>query len=214
MTQVNSYEISGYQQTRIRYSIFSTNENSECLAIMFPGIGYTVQGPVFHFSTGLFLNKSIDVLQLEYPYDNSYYEMFTDNQLSEAVLYDSGAMIDHVLRDRKYKYFYLVGKSFGTIAMSNELKKERFRMAKAVWLTPLMKRDDVWATMFESTQKGLCMIGDWDRHYDEDKFAQLVLKPNFTAKLYPNVHHGLDYEGDTLKSIDLLKDIIHDINQF
>ena len=214
MNEVNQYEIPGFQARIIRYSIFSANKNSDCLAIMFPGIGYTVQGPVFHFATGLYLNKGVDVLQLEYPYEDTFYQPFTDNQLCEAVIYDSGAMIDHALRDRKYRYFYLFGKSFGTIAMSHELKKERFNKAKAVWLTPLMKREDVWATMYESIQKGLCMIGNRDRHYDGDKFKQLVLKPNFTAKVYPNVRHGLDYEGDTLKSIDVLKDMIRDIDQF
>ena len=214
VTQINRYEVSGYRGRRIRYTAFSTNKDSNSLAIMFPGIGYTVQGPVFHFATGLYLNKGTDVLQLEYPYEDSFYEQFTDGQLCEAVIYDSGALIDQFLKERKYDNFYLVGKSFGTIAMSNELRNTRFNDAKAVWLTPLMKRDDVWAAMYESTGKGLCIIGDQDHHYDENRLKQLDEQLNFITKLYPNVHHGLEYEGDILKSVDILKGIIHEIDRF
>ncbi|OCA89246.1 hypothetical protein [Bacillus sp. FJAT-27986] len=214
MEEVNSNEVSGYKEKRIRYSIFSTNKDSRSLAIMFPGLGYTVHGPLFHFATGLYLNKGIDVLQLEYPYGDSFYEDFTYKQLVEAVIYDSGAMIDHALKDREYENFYLIGKSLGTIAMSNELKKSQFKDAKAVWLTPLLKRDDVWSAMKDSSVKGLCFIGDHDHQYIEDRFKQLDYHPSMKTRLYPKVYHGMDYEGDILKSIDVLKDIIGEIDQF
>ena len=213
MTQVTSYEVSGYKEKKIRYSTFSTNKDTDSLVIMFPGLGYTVRGPVFHFATGLYLNKGIDVLQLEYPYEDSFYDNFSNKQLDEAVIHDSEAMIDHALKDREYENFYLIGKSFGTIAMSNELKKARFNDAKAVWLTPLWKREDVWAAMNESAAKGLCLIGDQDHQYEENRFEQLDHNLNLITKLYPNVHHGLDYEGDIFKSIDVLKDILGEIEQ-
>ena len=47
----------------------------------------------------------------------------------------------------------------------------------------------------------------------EDRFKQLDQHPNMKTKLYPKVHHGMDYEGDILKSIDVLKDIIGEIDQ-
>ncbi len=214
MVEVNSNEVSGFKEKKVRYTIYSTNKDTRSLAIMFPGIGYTVHGPLFHFATGLYLDKGIDVLQLEYPYGDTFYENFTNDQITEAVIYDSRAMIDQALADREYENFYLIGKSLGTISMSNELKRPRFKNAKAVWLTPLLKRDDVWSVMKESIGEGLCFIGDLDGHYIEDRFNHLNDLPNMKTKLYPKVHHGMDYEGDILKSIDVLKDIIGEIEQF
>lgn len=180
---------------------------------MFPGVGYTVHGPLFHFATGLYLNKGMDILHLEYPYGDSFYD-FTDDQLREAVIYDSGAIIDQVLEDKDYENFYLIGKSFGTIAMSNELNKDRFKKAKAVWLTPLLKRDDVFTAMKESSGKGLCFIGNQDPHYVENRYTQLEQNPNMIMKLYPKVNHSMEYEEDILKSIDIVKDVMRDIDQF
>lgn len=152
-------------------------------------------------------------MHLEYPYGDSFYD-FTDDQLREAVIYDSGAIIDQVLEDKDYENFYLIGKSFGTIAMSNELKKDRFKKAKAVWLTPLLKRDDVFSAMKESSGKGLCFIGDQDPHYVENRYKQLEKNPNMIMKLYPKVNHSMEYEEDILKSIDIVKDVMRDVDQF
>ncbi len=214
MLQVKHNQVSGYKEKIIHYSTLSKIEDSKSLVIMFPGVGYTVQGPLFHFATGIYLNKGMDILHLEYSYgDNSYYD-FTDDQLSEAVIYDSGAVIDRVLEEKDYENFYLIGKSFGTIAMSNEIRKARFKKAKAVWLTPLLKREDVFTAMKESSGQGLCFIGDHDPHYVENRYKQLKQNPNMIMKLYPKVNHSMEYEEDILKSIDVVKDVIRDIDQF
>ena len=214
MLQIKHNEVAGYKEKRIMYSTFSINEEAKGLAIMFPGIGYTVQGPLFHFATSIFLNKEIDVLQLEYPYGDSFYDHFTDQQLVEAVKHDSEVVIDQVLENKDYDYFYLIGKSFGTIALSNGIRKTRFEQAKTVWLPPLLRHDDVWNAMKESTGEGLCFIGDQDSHYEQNRFKVLENNQNMKTKLYNKVNHGMEYEGDILMSIDILKDIMREVNHF
>ena len=212
--QVIQNVVPGYKGKGIHYTVLSKNEEANCLTIMFPGLGYTVQGPLFHYATGLSLDSGMDVLHLKYSYEDSFYDSFTDEQIREAVIYDSGAVIDRVLEDRKYMNFHLIGKSFGTIAMSKEIRKDRFKGAKAVWLTPLLKNEAVFSCMKETTVNGLCLIGTQDHQYEESRFNQVVSKSTMRGKLYPDLNHAMEYEEDPYKSIDVLKEILRDIQQY
>jgi hypothetical protein len=68
--------------------------------------------------------------------------------------------------------------------------------------------------MVNSENRGLCIIGDNDRCYVEERFDQLKNKPNLVAKLLPNVNHSLEYDHNMVESIDILKEIINDIQEF
>ena len=95
-----------------------------------------------------------------------------------------------------------------------ELKRETFKDAKAVWLTPLLSEDNVLNALVDSTNKGLCFIDDKDRFYIVDRFNRIKNNPNIIPKLIPNVNHILEYDDDPFGSIDVLKGILTEIEQF
>jgi len=198
----------------VPFNLISIDENSKNLAIFFPGAGYTTQGPLFHYSEAIFLNKKYDVLQVNYQYNNKIYDEFSIEELSDAIKFDVKTIIDKVLKDTSYENFYIIGKSLGTIAMCSELKRDIFKEAKSVWLTPLLQRDDVFEAMISSENDGLCFIGDNDRCYIEERYNQLVKNPCIVSRLLPNVNHGMEYDNDPVGSVDVLKTVIHDISQF
>ena len=212
MLNVNPRTVKGYKELDIPYTILSRNEDSKNLAIILPGVGYTTQSPLFHYSTGVFLHKSYNVLLVNYQYRNKHYADF--NEISEAIKLDVKTVIDDVLTNKTYENFYLIGKSLGTIAMSYELKKERFKSAKAIWLTPLIQRNDVLDAMVSSENKSLCVIGDKDSCYSEERFSKVLENPNITSMLIPNVNHSLEYNENPVESIDVLKSVIAEIEQF
>jgi hypothetical protein len=123
-------------------------------------------------------------------------------------------VLDIILKDNSYENFYIIGKSLGTIAMSSELSRDIFKEAKAVWLTPLIQRDDVFDAMLSCNNNGLCFIGDKDPYYTEKRFNLLANNPKIVARLIPNVNHSLEYENNTVESIEILKSVIHDIKNF
>lgn len=214
MFKVNKYSVFGYKEIEIPYTLLSTKEDSRDIAILLPGAGYTVQAPLFHYSTGVFLNKSFDVLQVNYSYNDKAYTDFSIDEISEAIKHDVKTVIDKVLDDKSYENFYLIGKSLGTIAMSSELKREIFKDAKAVWLTPLLQRNDVFETMIKGNNKGLCFIGDSDQHYIAERYEQLIKNTNIVSRIFPNVNHSLQYESDPVNSIDVLKSVVKEIDEF
>lgn len=199
---------------QVPFSLVSEEENSKNLVVFLPGVAYTVQSPAFHYAQEIFLDNSFDVLQVNYRYNDKSYDEFSTEELSEAIKHDVRTVLDKVLTNTSYEKFYFVGKSLGTIAMSSELNRDIFKEAHAIWLTPLLQRDDVFATMVNSENRGLCIIGDNDRCYVEERFNQLKDKPNLVAKLLPNVNHSLEYDHNMVESIDVLKSLIYDIQEF
>lgn len=214
MFSVKTDSILGYKEMEIPFTLLSTNENSKKIAILLPGAGYTAQAPLLHYSTGVFLNKSFDVLQVNYSYNNKSYDNLSMDEIAEAIKHDVRAVIDKVLNNNSYEYFYLIGKSLGTIAMTSELKREKLNIAKAVWLTPLLQRDDVFETLLKGKNRGLCFIGDSDHHYNAERYKHLVSNTNIVSRLFPNVNHSLQYESDPVNPIDVLKSVVKEINEF
>lgn len=212
--KVKTDSVTGYKDKDIHYTVLSTDEHSEKLAIMLPGAGYTAQAPLLHYATSVFLHKSFDVLQVNYTYNDKFYDHFTMDELVEAIKYDVDAVIHKVLEGNSYDGYYLVGKSLGTIAMASLLKREIFYNAKAVWLTPLLNRDDVFESMLHSRNESLCFIGDDDTHYNAERYRQFTNNPKLVTRLLEGADHSLQYKSDPVSSIDLLKTVTKAIDEF
>ena len=213
MVSINKQKISGYKKMEVPFMLLSQAEHSKRLAIILPGAGYTAQAPLLHYSTEVFLNRSFDVLEINYQYNNEAYEDFTMEELSLAIQYDVKTVLDQVLENNNYENFYIVGKSLGTIAMVSEMDRKIFEDAKWVWLTPLIHRDDILEAMIRS-KNGLSFIGDQDRCYTVERYNRLNHNPSITCRLIPGVGHSLEFEGDIGKSLDILKDVITEIETF
>lgn|SRR5690606_28868587 len=214
MFKVKSDSVTGYKEKDIHYTVLSTDEHASKLAILLPGAGYTAQAPLLHYATGVFLHKSVDVLQVNYTYNDKFYDSFTMEELVEAIKYDVDAVIHKVLEKNSYEGYYVVGKSLGTIAMASLVDREIFHNAKAVWLTPLLNRDDVFESMLHSRNESLCFIGDDDTHYNAERYLQFANNPKLVTKLLAGADHSLQYKSDPVRSIDLLKTVIKEIDEF
>jgi hypothetical protein len=214
MLQIRTNSIQGYKEKTIPFTLLSKDEGSRSLAILLPGAGYSVQAPLFHYATGLFLKRSIDVLQVNYQYNDTFYDSFTMEEITKAIIHDVSEVLDEAISTDEYDTFYLVGKSLGTIAMSSELKRDVFHSANAIWLTPLLQRKDVSDAMITCKNKSICFIGDADPCYKEDRFKEVDENSVFTTMLISDVDHALQYNNDVLGSIDVLKNVIDTIEKW
>jgi hypothetical protein len=75
----------------------------------------------------VFINKSFDVLQVNYQYNDKFYDDFSMDEISEAIKYDVNAVLDYILADKSYENYYLIAKSLGTMAMSSVLERGSFK---------------------------------------------------------------------------------------
>lgn len=194
----------------IPYRLIEQNDETNSLAIVLPGAGYTTQAPLLHFTTGVFYSKGFDVLHINYRFSRE--EMSALNERDFAR--DVQPVIDNATKNKKYSNYYVVAKSIGTIALSYLLDHPILKDAKAVWLTPLLQRDDVFNAMVNSENQGLCMIGDKDSCFIEERFEKLKNNQNLRLKVVEGGNHGLELDKEPIKSIEILKSVISAINEF
>ncbi|MBH0170053.1 alpha/beta hydrolase [Fictibacillus sp. 18YEL24] len=204
----------GYKNLKIPYVIQTKTDQPKGLAIMLPGIGYTVKSPLFHFSSGAFLNKGYDVLHVNYPYSSTDYEDFSLEEITSALINDVSKVLNEVVDHTFYKSYYVIGKSFGTMAIPTALDMLPSQSTKAIWLTPRLIGEQVFQTLRTCTQDSLCVIGDKDPFYDIDKMNHIIRNPSIECMMPPGANHALEVDNDILTSIDMVKSVMKRIDDF
>ncbi|MER2170283.1 hypothetical protein SAMN04487786_2925 [Paenisporosarcina quisquiliarum] len=213
MKYINS-SVTGFKGMKIPYTIHGKTDCAKDLVIFFPGSNYTVNSPIFHFLGEIIFKQSVHILEVNFPYKDEFYDDLSQEDLYKAVVTDSKTVIDKVLESHSYENYIFIGKSIGTIAMSSELNRNIFKRAKGVWLTPLINRTKILNVISESSNKGLCILGDKDKIYSEKRWGIIEKNQHITTRLIPNANHRLEDDEDFYKSFDILKSIITDIEDF
>jgi len=123
--------------------------------------------------------------------------------------------IDNAIKDKKYSNYYVVAKSIGTKVLRYLLDNTMLKDAKVVWLTPILQNDDVFNTMVNSNNKGLCIFGEKDSVcFITERFEELKSNQNLLLKVVDGGNHSLELDKEPIKSIEMLKGVISDINEF
>jgi hypothetical protein len=211
----NKYEIDGYKESKISYSIIKQKNVSNKLAIILPGMGYNVHKPLLHFATNLFINNEYDVLHVNYNYiSNEVYKELSQEEKVECIQLDVKRVIDAVLDGKTYSGFVLIAKSIGTIPISNELlTRVDFKDAKAIWLTPLLHNEPLFERMKHLSNHSLFVIGDSDPCYVKERFDELAKEDHNTSVLIKGADHSLE-EKDIQASLDNLKLVLQEMERF
>ena len=191
--------------------LIEQKEETNNLVIILPGAGYTTQAPLLHYTTGLFFTKGFDVLHMNYTFSKQELTALNERNFASDVQF----AIDNAIKDKKYSNYYVVAKSIGTKALIYLLDHPRLKDAKVVWLTPILQNDDVFNAMVNSNHKGLCFFGEKDSFcFIVDRFEKLKDNPNLILKVVDGGNHNLDLDDQPIKSIEILKSVISDMNEF
>lgn len=194
----------------IPFTLFKNENQTDTLAIILPGIGYTTQAPLLYYSRNIFYHRGYDVLQVNYRYIPDIFYSISEEEFTN----DVEAVIEKVFTNHSYSNYIIIAKSIGTIALSYLLDKPTFKMANAIWLTPLLKRTSIYNALLKNFNKGLCIIGDNDHHYVPERFEEIKRNQNMRCMLIEGVDHGLEDESDLTRSLDVLKSVLMEIKEF
>ncbi|WP_108668759.1 alpha/beta family hydrolase [Peribacillus acanthi] len=195
----------------IPYRLIEQKEETNNLVIVLPGAGYTTQAPLLHYTTGVFYNKGFDVLHINYTFSRQEMSVLNERDFAR----DVQLTIDNAIIEKKYSNYYVVAKSIGTKALSYLLDDSMLKDAKVVWLTPLLQNDAVFNALVNSNNKGLCIFGEKDSFcFIVDRFEKLKNNQNLILKVVDGGDHSLELDKEPIKSIEILKSVISDINEF
>lgn len=122
--------------------------------------------------------------------------------------------IDQILHTYSVQHYIIVAKSLGTIAMASELTRNVFHDAKLVWLTPLLKRNDVYEGMLTHKGNQLVLMGTADQHYVLERIQHLGHLTLTELEIIEQMNHSLEYTGDTYQSLRLHETLLKRVEQF
>lgn len=209
-------EVVRNEYSTIPYLWIRNKQPNNCICIMLPGIGYSTQQPLFHYATNLFAENDVDILHINYNFIKSKHFVKLKKLEQEQWMYeDVWAVVSEVLRNTRYDKCYLLSKSIGTIPMAIEWTKRNFiNHSIGIWLTPLLKEDLVFDTLLKTNIPSLCIIGDQDQHYLQERISLLKSNKLISTLVIQNANHSLEVNGDIAATIEAMKVIINRIQGF
>jgi len=173
------------------------------LALVLPGSGYTADMPLLHYPARLLLEAGADLLVLEYAYGAA------PPPERERLFADVGAACRAALAQRPYDRVTLLGKSLGTLAMAALLDAGTVPAdARAIWLTPTLDDDRIWARLRRAGGGAVVAIGTADPRYDAARLAAVWATPGIETVVVDGADHGLELPGDVPGSLAALGRVV------
>ena len=179
------------------------------LAVFFPGIGYTVDKPLMHYSRRLAANAGFEILLL--PYSGFPQKVKGDrSKMAEScriALKQSEEMLAGT-DFRAYDDILLIGKSIGTVAAAETAAQSAGAARIHLLLyTPL---EETFACPLGDT---LVFTGSADPWAEEGRIAELCRQRDIPCHVIPDANHSLE-TGDVQKDIENLRKIMKKTENF
>lgn len=192
--------IPSYAGVTLQHSLAGTG-NPRLLA-MLPGLGYTVEAPLFHYLQKIAWHNDFDVLAVKYGFQVAQIRYAPQQQAD--ITHESQKAIEAAL-SKGYEELVIVGKSLGT-PLAAILANHFSQTSKLLLLTPIQDSHSIAPNI-----PSLAIIGTTDPRYEE---GLAVDTDNLRWKVYEGLNHSLEREGDMLASIYMMRDIMETCQNF
>ncbi len=215
--QTTTLPICGYRDEPVPNRFHCQDAETDHLALVLPGFGYSCDMPLLYFTVSHLLDQGTDVLQVEYDYSRrAHYRTHDADERLRWLLADVTAAWRVVLGQRPYRRFTLIGLSLGTRALPPLLTTEpRLRDARTIWFSPLWHEDAVGAHLRRGAHPALVVIGTADPAYDEALVATLRAGGGGEVLVVPDADHGgLEVPGDVVRSVQVVERAIRAVQRF
>jgi len=173
------------------------------LAVLLPGLSYTVEKPLLYYTGQLLHDRDADVLSVDFTYnrDDTFLNAPDDDRL-ERLRTDGQAIMKFVRSLGEYERITIVGKSLGTISMGWAIND--FLDARLVWLTPSLGGTGLRAQMLGRPNPAFCLIGTRDPAYSETLVEDLTAD-GIEVAVIEGADHGFSHAGGPVASVALVQ---------
>ena len=216
MATSTTLTIHGYLGETVPNRVLRPDNAIDCLSVLLPGFGYTLDMPLFYYAENLLLERGWDVLRVEYAYNQlPEAEISPQSKMVERLYADATAAWRAGLEQRDYQRLALVGKSLGTLAMGHLLTMENPPpQVSAVWLTPMLSVDRLREQVAQYGGPSLFVIGTADPHYDPEVLRAMTEATNGEAIVVEDAGHGMDIPGDPVASVRAVERVVTAFGRF
>lgn len=179
------------------------------IAVYFPGIGYHCDKPLLYYGRSIANKLGYgNFRNVSYTYHPGNIRG-NDKKMKEAYetlfLQTEDGLADIVWTE--YDDVLFVSKSIGTIIAASYAKKYGITCAKHILYTPLAQ------TFLSAPNHAISFIGTADPWSNMDEITRLAAANHVPLIVYENCNHSLECD-DTLKNIEILKDVMQKTRDF
>lgn len=177
------------------------SRESDTLAVILPGIGYTVDRPLMDYSKKLALELGYDVLQIEYGFQIVRKILDRENEF-QYVKRESIEIFKNALNDN-YKKIIFISKSIGTIINTILCNEVKGCEVKNIYLTPVNETLKVGVK-----ENSLVISGTSDPLINKEAIEVIRKVKGVNLIEIKNADHSLNINGSVLESIEILNKVI------
>jgi len=209
--------ITGYRGEPVPNRFLRQEGETDHLAVLLPGMGYTCDMPLFHYAENLLAEGGADLLRVVYAYGGrTDFRDLSDAEREQWLFADTAAGYRAGLSRRDYAQLTLVGKSLGTLAMGHLLAGEDGPAGgvRAVWLTPLVRQERLREQVRRFAGRSLSAIGTADPHYETDSLDAWRDATRGEVVVVEGADHGLDVPGDVVASVEAVGKVVRTLRGF
>jgi len=207
---VNELQLEGYPGSSVRV-VVAGEPKRQPLALIFPGLRYSPARPLLHYTRKLLRFRGWAVVETWYAYDTPDFLEASEAERLDRVAADARMVWDWARRQGAVRL--LVGKSIGTLAIAALLRgRAPAGGAAKVWLTPLLRQDDVLEAIREDAAPGLVVVGGADQATPPE-LAERLERPGLHTLVLKGANHGLEVD-DPLRTLELMRDYLEALDAF
>jgi len=216
MYSFDEIAIFGYGGRNVPNEYLHLKKESDKLAIIFPGRGYTTQAPLLYYTARTLLDKGYNVLNINYNYlHNSDFNNSSREEQMKWLTTDTSAAYKSTKKKIDADVEIIVGKSLGTIALSHLLKNyPETRQMKTIWHTPLVLSEDVQGAIRAYSSRPFLVIGTNDPHYEASVLEDLLQSTDGVAKVVENANHGMEVAGGPQGLLKVMIEIVKEMTTY
>jgi len=216
MVAYRTLQIVGHRDEPLPHTFLEQETEANHLAVLLPGVGYTVHMPLLYYPMLELVARGADVLRIETIYvKQSGFEELAPADRARWVFADAIAACSVALAQRPYEHITLVGKSLGTMTMGYLLTAEaRLTHARAIWLTPLLWNDVLRSQIQQTSPRSLFVVGTADPHYNPVFLSEMVKATGGESVVIDDANHSLEIKGNVLASVQAIDKAMRAVQKF
>jgi len=216
MATSTTLTIRGYRDEPVPNRFLRPEGAIDHLAVLLPGLGYTLDMPLFYYAENLLLERGWDVLRVEYAYNKlSEFQTLPKPERDRWLLADATAAWRAGLGQRPYERVVLIGKSLGTLAMGHLLTMaDPPPNVGAVWLTPMLSVERLRQQISRYGGPSLFVIGTADPHFEPVVLEKMQVATTGEAVIVKNADHGMDIPGNPVASVRAVERVVEALGRF
>ncbi|UCD41988.1 MAG: hypothetical protein JSV69_15730 [Chloroflexota bacterium] len=212
---ISSLKVEEHHHLSVRNTFIQQAEPGDGIALMYPGLRYSCDKPLLHYTTEVLLDQGFDVLQLWADYDNPEFRGASQAERTVQLIEDGKTLLKAGIKANSYTNLILVGKSLGTLTMAFILsEKLETPKLKTVWFTPLFNLPPVTNIFMELNEPAYVAGSKADPTFDDSTISQLQAKSNILLQVYEDADHSLEVPGNPLQSTRILTSLMAELIAF